>query len=453
MLLEVSIGEAVDKYSILEIKKHKIQNIEKLKNVFTELNILHECKNYIVKYPFLYSLLVHVNTVIWDTTDQIKELSHVAEPELFAQLAYKIFEYNQMRFRLKNNFNILTSSNIREQKSYAEDMLYINIDSCDTVYKKIPEINYLLIKYDHITFICNADTEQVIKPLFKNINYSFKSSIDGVNCKNITVTELATFTCNDDNMAKYDFPPITYASGGLLGDFIHQLSVIHQNYLQTGRRGVLYIANIADRFRKGIDQTYADTFDIISKQSYIKEYKIHNGEQVDVNLSVWRADPMLFRCNWHDLYKKVYSVDWGTKPWLKMDDIMPSPTGTFNRSDWQTKVVINTSKFRYPTKINFTELLAKYGAEHIIYIGFEEKEYNRFVNCSGINTIKFHKLSSLVEMCHIINSCALMVGSLSAPMAFATAMHKEMLISCPTGDIIMFTNLNTVIKSITLIHN
>lgn len=448
MLVDVSIGEAVDKYSILEIKKHKIQNLEKLKNVFTEINTLHECKKYIALQPFLYSLMVHVNTVVWDTTDQIKELSPILAPVLFAQLAHKIFEYNQMRFRLKNNFNILASSNIREEKSYAEDMLYINIDSCDTVYKKIPELNYLLIKHDHITFICDLDTEQVIKQLFKNINYSFKADN-----KNITVTELTTFICNDDDMTKYEFPPITYASGGLLGDFIHQLSVIHQIYLQTGRKGILYMAvSLGDPFRKGIEQTYADTFDIISKQAYIKEYKIHNGEPYDVNLSAWRADPMLFRCNWYDLYKKVYSVDWGSKPWLDINTIYMPPAETFCSSNWQNKVVINTSKFRYPTKINFTDLVEKYGADNIIYIGFQEKEFYRFVRNSGLSTIKFHKLSSLVEMCHIINACALMVGSLSAPMAFATAMHKEMLISCPTGDIIMFTNLNSIIKSITLIQ-
>lgn len=450
MLLEVSVGEAVDKYSILEIKKHKIQSIVKLKAIFTEINTLHECKKYISMQPFLYSLLVHVNTVVWDTTDQIKKLSPIREPALFAQLSHKIFEYNQMRFRLKNNFNILASSNIREQKSYTEDMYYIKVDNSDTIYKKIPELNYLLIKHDHITFICDSDTEQVIKQLFKNTNYSCKINatdfIDG------EVNDLSDIVCKEDDMTKYDFPPVTYASGGLLGDFIHQLSVIHQKYLETGRRGILYIANLGDRFRTGIDQTYADTFDIISKQTYIKDYKIHNGEPVDINLSAWRADPMLFKCNWHDLYKKVYSVDWGTKPWLNINNISMPSAEIFNSMDWRNKVVINTSKFRYPTKINFTELIAKYGVDNIVYIGFQEKEYYRFVHNSGLATIKFHKLSSLVEMCHIINASAQMVGSLSAPMAFATAMHKEMLISCPTGDIIMFTNLNTVIKSITLIQ-
>ena len=198
MLLEVSIGEAVDKYSILEIKKHKIQSIEKLKAIITEINALHECKKYIALLPFLYSLLVHVNMVIWDTTDQIKELSPIHAHELFAQLSHKIFEYNQMRFRLKNNFNILTSSNIREQKSYAEDMYYIKVDNCDTIYKKIPELNYLLIKHDHITFICDSDTERVIKQLFKNTNYSCKISatdfIDG------EVNDLCTFVCKEDDM-------------------------------------------------------------------------------------------------------------------------------------------------------------------------------------------------------------------------------------------------------------
>jgi hypothetical protein len=475
MFLEVSIGEAIDKYSILEIKKKRITDAQKLNCITDELDALQDCKLHIDEYLFFYSLLVHINTVIWDTTAQVKQITLngalLSDIELYAQLSYKIFEYNQMRFRIKNIFNLITSSVIKEQKSYKTNMCNVIIPNQEIIHDKIPEINYLLVKYDSITFTCDTISDEVIRRLFKNPNYTTesqllvhpfgvrvmdsrssvgmydKSALHGtVNtettnntdtvCSDTTNTtiNIMEFICIDDR-TKYEFPPITYASGGLLGDFIHQLSVIHQKYLQTGRKGILYIANTGDPFRKGIVQTYNDTYDIIIGQSYIKDYKMHNGEQFDINLSSWRADPMLFRCNWNELYKKVYNVDWGTKPWLKLKEVLP---------EWENKIIINTSKFRFPEQINFNELITKYGVDNIIYIGFAEKEYNWFIMQTGINTIKFYKLTTLVEMCNIINSCKLMVGSLSAPMAFAHAMHKESIISCPRVDITMFKNLNVI---------
>ena len=58
--------------------------------------------------------------------------------------------------------------------------------------------------------------------------------------------------------------PIIYISGGLLGDFIHQLSVINEKYLETGRKGVLYIStSVGDGFRFGIGRAYSDTLKTI----------------------------------------------------------------------------------------------------------------------------------------------------------------------------------------------
>lgn len=436
MFLEVSIGEAIDKYSILEIKKNRITDALKLKCITNELDALQACKSHISEYPFFYSVLVHVNTVIWDTTDQVKQITlygaSLSDTDLYAQLSYKIFEYNQMRFRIKNIFNLITSSVIKEQKSYTTSMCNVVIPNSEVIYDKIPEINYLLVKYDSITFTCGTTSEEVIRRLFKNPNYNVNATDATLNTP--TTINISEFICDDDR-TKYEFPPLTYVSGGLLGDFIHQLSVIHQKFLLTGRKGILYIANVGDQFRTGISKTYNDTYDIITNQSYIKDYKIHNNEHFDINLSTWRADPMLFRCNWHELYKKVYNIDWGTKQWLKIKEILP---------EWQNKVVINTSKFRFPEQLNFNDLITKYGIDNIIYVGFADKEYYRFIMKTGIKTIKYHKPASLVEMCNIINSCKLMVGSLSAPMAFAHAMYKESLISCPTGDIIMFKKLNVI---------
>lgn len=444
MLIAVSVGEAIDKYNILEIKRQKITNPNKLTSITQELNVLQDCQKYITGHPFFYSLLTYTNTVIWDTTDKIKLLClEQSCYEEYAKLSNKIFEYNQIRFRLKNMFNILTSSNIKEQKSYVDDVCHVHVSDCNVLYTKIPEINYILIKHDYVKFICNTPVKETIHKLFKNTNYDTIQLSDATQSHDepgtkIIYINLSEYVCNNDRHI-FEFPVIKYISGGLLGDFIHQLSVIHQNYLKTGRKGILYIANIGDRFRTGIEQTYKDTYDIIIRQQYICDYKIHNGEPADINLSLWRADNMLYKCNWNELYKKVYEVDWGTTPWLNITDMDMS---------WQNKIIINTSKQRFPSLIKFNELVDKYGADNIVYVGFNEKEYNRFISVTGLNVIKYYKPDSLVELCKIINSCNLVVGSLSAPMAFAHAMHKQSLISCTTGDINMFNNLNTVIKKL-----
>ena len=53
---------------------------------------------------------------------------------------------------------------------------------------------------------------------------------------------------------------ISYLSGGLLGDFIFQLSVILENYIATGKKGILYISNKGEEFRFGLENTYIDTY-------------------------------------------------------------------------------------------------------------------------------------------------------------------------------------------------
>jgi hypothetical protein len=117
MNIEISIGEAVDKYSILEIKLRRIIEKEKQLEINKELQVLNECKQYITQYSFYYNLLVYVNEQIWDMTNIIKSIPK--EHPDFSSLSNNIFEFNQKRFRLKNRFNLLSSSNIQEQKSYS----------------------------------------------------------------------------------------------------------------------------------------------------------------------------------------------------------------------------------------------------------------------------------------------------------------------------------------------
>ena len=64
---------------------------------------------------------MYVNEKIWDMTDLIKS-STVEDPK-FAYLSNQIFEFNQKRFRIKNWYNLITSSDIKEQKSYSHKQI------------------------------------------------------------------------------------------------------------------------------------------------------------------------------------------------------------------------------------------------------------------------------------------------------------------------------------------
>lgn len=150
MKIEVSIGEAIDKLSILEIKMKKIEDKNKKIEIQKEINVLQDCEAYKSKNEFYYNLLLYVNEKIWDMTNIIKSIT-IEDPQ-FSHISNQIFEFNQKRFRIKNWFNLLNDSNIKEQKSYASTHCKIVIDDEDTFFNKLTEINYLSSQYDVLTF-------------------------------------------------------------------------------------------------------------------------------------------------------------------------------------------------------------------------------------------------------------------------------------------------------------
>lgn len=150
MKVEVSVGEAIDKLCILELKIKKIKDEKKRIEISKEIDALSQCNEFKKEYDFYYNLLMYVNEKIWDMTDSIKGNS--VYDETFAFISNQIFEFNQKRFRVKNWFNLLTDSNIKEQKSYFQTHCKILISNEEEVFSKLPEIHYLALEYDVITF-------------------------------------------------------------------------------------------------------------------------------------------------------------------------------------------------------------------------------------------------------------------------------------------------------------
>lgn len=121
MKIEVSIGEVIDKITILQIKEERITNVDKLIHIRKELNILLETlKESGIKVPEdMCSRLKDINTQLWDAEDILreKEAAHLYDEE-FIKCAELDSVLNDKRFLVKNEINNFCDSNIKEQKSY-----------------------------------------------------------------------------------------------------------------------------------------------------------------------------------------------------------------------------------------------------------------------------------------------------------------------------------------------
>ena len=118
----ISIGELVDKITILEIKKNKLQN-SKLENVLKELSFLRKlmAKHQIEITDDLFTQLKEINLKLWNIEDQIRIKEKNKEfDNIFIELARSVYFTNDKRSEIKKRINRLSNSEITEEKSYAE---------------------------------------------------------------------------------------------------------------------------------------------------------------------------------------------------------------------------------------------------------------------------------------------------------------------------------------------
>jgi hypothetical protein len=122
--IPVSVGELIDKLSILQVKKKKISNPEKLSYVNKEFELLYNTSAEFLnnmEIENLYHELVTTNSNLWDIEDRLRVLEQNGKFEgEFIDLARKVYFTNDKRFELKNEINLLTSSEIREIKEYVD---------------------------------------------------------------------------------------------------------------------------------------------------------------------------------------------------------------------------------------------------------------------------------------------------------------------------------------------
>jgi hypothetical protein len=125
VLAPISVAEALDKLTILEIKEEKITDPDKLLKIRYETHQLEMALDHLLVFETvgiqeLYAALDGVNRRLWDIEDELRTLEQKQDfGQNFITLARSVYKLNDERARFKREINVLLNSEIEEVKSYA----------------------------------------------------------------------------------------------------------------------------------------------------------------------------------------------------------------------------------------------------------------------------------------------------------------------------------------------
>ncbi len=122
MIIEISIGEAFDRLTILKIKSEKIKDEAKLTNVMKEYYYLQNLMNDELEVDEDnedFKRLLEINETLWEVEDLLREFEQAnSVGEEFIQLARSVYVLNDKRATVKKEINMSYGSQFVEEKSY-----------------------------------------------------------------------------------------------------------------------------------------------------------------------------------------------------------------------------------------------------------------------------------------------------------------------------------------------
>ncbi len=123
--VDVSVGEFIDKLTILVIKSERIKDSAKLENIKKEKSLLEtewdRSPHNTIDISSQWQRLLKTNNALWDIEDAIREKEKSAEfDDEFIELARAVYITNDKRAEIKKEINTLTGSSLVEEKSYSD---------------------------------------------------------------------------------------------------------------------------------------------------------------------------------------------------------------------------------------------------------------------------------------------------------------------------------------------
>jgi hypothetical protein len=180
--LPVSLGEGIDKLTILDIKCEKILDKRKI-DVQKEYDILYEkLKIFIEEYNELYCTMKKVNLLIWDQMDILRD-GNISDED-YTKLCRECIDSNDIRFRIKNKINLISNSEIKEQKSYKINRLFIKLNcnvECISLFLK--PIKYFSFIYDEIIIESLNNIEEIKNTFYYDNTIKYNIELKDINLK------------------------------------------------------------------------------------------------------------------------------------------------------------------------------------------------------------------------------------------------------------------------------
>ena len=169
VLLPVSLGEALDKLTILDIKCSKIADVDRVAAAKNEYDMLFGMlKDYVSRFAWHYKILRDVNLSIWNQQDKFHGQKGMKPTEVeLGQICSVILDDNDRRFRVKAKINHLASSNLREVKGYAKKkaFLYGHLGLGDMFWLN-GAVRWLATCYDEVLVVCKKKYEANVAALY-----------------------------------------------------------------------------------------------------------------------------------------------------------------------------------------------------------------------------------------------------------------------------------------------
>lgn len=163
--LPVSVGEALDKLTILDIKCDKIQDERRKDCILERDTLLKDLQKYVNSFPWHYKILKEVNLTIWNLQDGFhgKDVSEIQA----GKICTEILKENDRRFRVKSKINHLLSSTLREQKGYAKKkaFFYGHLGLGD-MFWMCGAVRYLATCYDEVVVVCKEKYINNVKLMY-----------------------------------------------------------------------------------------------------------------------------------------------------------------------------------------------------------------------------------------------------------------------------------------------
>lgn len=175
--LEVSLSEAIDKLTILDIKRDKIKD-ERKKDIDYEYNyLLSKLNMYVTRYNYYYRILKKTNLEIWELQDILR--SDTNDKSKFYTICDEILNLNDSRYLVKKKINEISNSELKEQKGYNLRILNINLNcDLDTITILNGAIRYYSFFYDEIILLSKNENTTYLKQMYSDDKYIKVISID-----------------------------------------------------------------------------------------------------------------------------------------------------------------------------------------------------------------------------------------------------------------------------------